>query len=63
MKMEGRAPIVVLYGEPDVGKTKIANAISVLGIEACSFRGMHREFFVYLLLPKLRTLSLIFTTG
>ena len=40
---------MVLYGEPDVGKTTIANAaMSVLGIEACSFRGMRREFFVYL---------------
>lgn len=35
--------------EPDVGKTTIANAaMSVLGIEACTFRGMRREFFVHL---------------
>lgn len=49
VELKGGAPIVVLYGEPDVGKTTIANAaMSVLGIEACSFRGMRREFFVHL---------------
>ena len=38
-----------MYGEPDVGKTTIANAaMSVLGIEACTFRGTRREFFVHL---------------
>ena len=42
-------PVVVLYGEPDVGKTTIANAArSVLGIEACAFRGTRREYFIYL---------------
>lgn len=47
--LKGGAPIVVLYGEPDVGKTTIANAaMSVLGIEACTFRGTRREFFVHL---------------
>ena len=41
VEYKGGAPVVVLYGEPDVGKTTIANAaMSVLGIEACSFRGM-----------------------
>lgn len=41
--------VVVLYGEPDVGKTTIANAaMSVVGIEACMFRGMRREYFVHL---------------
>ena len=34
---------MVVYGEPDVGKTTIANAaMSVLGIEACAFRGTKR---------------------
>ena len=44
-------PVVVLYGEPDVGKTTIyiANAaMSVLGIEACAFRGTRREYFIHL---------------
>ncbi len=45
VELKGGAPIVVLYGEPDVGKTTTA---SVLGIGACAFRGMRREFFVYL---------------
>lgn len=49
VELKGGAPVVVLYGEPDVGKTTIANAaMSVLGIEACTFRGMRREFFVHL---------------
>ena len=49
VELKGGAPVVVLYGEPDVGKTTLANAaMSVAGIEACSFRGMRREFFVYL---------------
>ena len=49
VEYKGGAPVVVLYGEPDVGKTTIANAaMSVLGIEACSFRGMRREYFVHL---------------
>lgn len=49
VELKGGAPVVVLYEEPDVGKTTIANAaMSVLGIEACSFRGMRREFFVHL---------------
>ena len=49
VELKGGAPVVVLYGEPDVGKTTIANAaMSVLGIEACSFLGMRREFFVHL---------------
>ena len=49
VELKGGAPVVVLYGEPDVGKTTIANAaMSVLGIEACSFRGMRREFFIHL---------------
>ena len=39
----------MLYGEPDVGKTTIANAaMSVLGIEACTFRGTKREYFIHL---------------
>ena len=39
----------MLYGEPDVGKTTIANAaMSALGIEACSFRGTRCEYFVHL---------------
>ena len=49
VELKGGAPVVVLYGEPDVGKTTIANAaMSVLGIEACTFRGTRREFFVHL---------------
>lgn len=45
VELKGGAPVVVLYGEPDVGKTTIANAaMSIAGIEACSFRGMRREF-------------------
>lgn len=49
VEMKGGAPIIILYGEPDVGKTTIANAaMSVIGIEACSFRGIRREFFVHL---------------
>jgi len=49
VELKGGAPVVVLYGEPDVGKTTIANAaMSVLGIEACSFRVMRREYFVHL---------------
>ena len=47
--LKGGAPVVVLYGEPDVGKTTIANAaMSVLGIEACTFRGTRREYFIHL---------------
>ena len=49
VELKGGAPIVVLYGEPDVGKTTIANAaMSILGIEACTFRGMTREYFMHL---------------
>ena len=49
VKLKGGAPVVVLYGEPEVGKTTIANAaMSVAGIEACSFRGTRREYFVHL---------------
>ena len=49
VEFKGGAPVVVLYGEPDVGKTTIANAaMSALGIEACSFRGMRREYFIHL---------------
>lgn len=49
VELKGGAPVVVMYGEPDVGKTTIANAaMSMLGIEACSFRGMRREFFIHL---------------
>ena len=49
VELKSGAPIVVLYGEPDVGKTTIANAaMSVLGIEACNFRGMRREYFIHL---------------
>ena len=41
-------PVLVLYGEPDVGKTTIANAaMSVLGTEACTFRGTRREYFIH----------------
>ena len=44
--LKGGAPVVVLYGEPDVGKTTIANAaMSVLGIEACTFRGTRRVLY------------------
>ena len=47
--LKGGAPVVVLYGEPDVGETTIASAaMSILGIEACTFRGMRREFFGHL---------------
>ena len=47
--LKGGAPVVVLYGEQDVGKTTIANAaMSVLGIEACTFRGTRREYFIHL---------------
>jgi len=35
VKLKGGAPVVVLYGEPDVGKTTIGNvAMSILEIEA-----------------------------
>ena len=38
--LKGEAPVVVIYGVPDIGKTTIANAaMSILGIETCSFRG------------------------
>ena len=38
VELKGDAPVVVLHGEPDVGKTIVANAaMSVSGIEACSF--------------------------
>ena len=47
--LKGGAPVVVLHGEPDMGKTTIANAaMSVLGIEACTFRGTRREYFIHL---------------
>ena len=53
VELKGGAPVVVLYGEPNVGKTIIANALmSVAGIEACRMR---REFFCspsFLGLPK-----------
>ena len=43
------APVVALYGEPDVGKTVIANAaMNVLGIESCSFTGMHQKYSEHL---------------
>ena len=49
VELKWGVPIVVLYGEPDVGKTTIANAaMSILGIEAGSFRGLYREFFIHL---------------
>lgn len=49
VELKGGAPVVILYGEPDVGKTTIANAaMSPLGIEACTFRGTRREYFVHL---------------
>ena len=49
VELKDGAPVVVLYGEPDVGKTTIANAaMSVSGIEACSVRGLRCEFFVHL---------------
>lgn len=49
VELKGGAPVVVLYGEPDVGKTTIANAaMSAIGVEECSFRGMRREYFVHL---------------
>ena len=52
VELKGGAPVVVLYGEPDVGKTTIANAaMSVAGIEACSFRGTRRKFFCSLCFP------------
>ena len=35
---------VVLYGEPDVSKTTIAN-VAMNSIEACTFRGRWREYF------------------
>ena len=39
VELKGGAPVVVLYGEPNVGKTTIANALmSVAGIEACRMR-------------------------
>ena len=59
VELKGGAPVVVLYGEPDVGKTTIANAaISVAGIEACSFKGMRGEFFVHL--ASLTSLGLLY---
>ena len=49
VELKGGAPGVVLYGEPDVGKTTIRNvAMSILGIEACRFRGLRREYFIHL---------------
>ena len=49
VQLKGGAPVVVLYGEADVGKTTIANAaMSCLGIEACTFRGTGREFIIHL---------------
>ena len=59
VELKGGAPVVVLYGEPDVGKTTIANAaMSIAGIEACSFRGMRREYFVHL--ASLTSLGLLY---
>ena len=59
VELKGGAPVIVLYGKPDVGKTTIANAaMSVAGIEACSFRGMRREFFVHL--ASLTSLGLLY---
>ena len=49
VEYKGGAPIVVLYGEPDTGKTSVANAaMSCLGVEACMFRGLCREYFLHL---------------
>ena len=49
VELKGGAPVVVLYGEPDVGKTTIGNvAMSILGIEACRFRGLRQEYFIRL---------------
>ena len=49
MEYKRGAPIVVLYGEPDTGKTSVANAaMSCLGVEACMFRGLCREYFLHL---------------
>ena len=40
VELKGSASVVVLYGDPDVGKTTVSNAaMSVLGNKACSFRG------------------------
>jgi len=49
VELKGGAPVAVLYGEPDVGKATIANAaMSIVDIEACSFRCTRREYFVNL---------------
>ena len=46
---KGNTPVVDLFGEPDVGKTMVAKAaLSVLGIEACTFNGVRREFLIHL---------------
>ena len=47
VEVKGGAPVVVLFGEPDDGKTTTTNAaMNVMGIEACSFRGMQRVHLV-----------------
>ena len=49
VELKGGVPVVVLYREPDVGKTTIGNvAMSTLGIEACRLRGLHQEYFITL---------------
>ena len=49
VELKGGAPVVVLYGEPDAGKTTIGNvAMSILSIEACRFRGLRQEYFIRL---------------
>ena len=49
VELKGGAPVVVLYGEPDVEKKTIANAAMIaLVIEACSYKGMRQEYFVHL---------------
>ena len=48
IELKGCATIV-LYGEPNVGKTTFAAAaMSILGIEMCKFRGIRREYLVHL---------------
>ena len=49
VELKGGAQVVVLYGEPDAGKTTIGNvAMSILGIEACRLRGLRQEYFITL---------------